>query len=75
MQTEEQYFVQQCHGLTSPEILNFYRNLYYKESVCTEHGLVAAAINEILPTYIKLLEVQTLLYEGKIDEAKEGILK
>lgn len=71
----EDYFLQQCKGLTSLEILNFYRNFYYKDSVCTEHGLVAAAINEILPTYTKLLEMQKLLYEGKINEAKERILK
>lgn len=74
-QCAKNFFVAQCAGLTSVEILNLYRNIYYKEGVNTEQGLLAAAINELLPTYTKLLEMQRLLYEGNVDEAKERILK
>lgn len=34
--------------------LNFYRNLFYKESSTTERGIIANAINDILPEFIKL---------------------
>ena len=64
-------FVDECRGLTSPEILNLYRNYYYQQPVNTEQGLVAAALNEILPTYTKLLKMQHLLYTGRITEAKK----
>ena len=35
-------------NITDPaEILNWYRNLYYKEGNHTEHGIVACAINDL----------------------------
>lgn len=44
------YFVEemQKNKMTDPiEILNWYRNLYYKEGLNTEQGIVADAINEL----------------------------
>ena len=40
-------FAKETTGMTAEEILNYYRNLYYKESSNTERGIVANAINEI----------------------------
>ena len=37
--------VQGCNN--SMEILNFYRNLYYKESQDTEQGIMAMAVNDV----------------------------
>lgn len=59
------YFTDQCKGLTSIEILNLYRNLYYKEGVNTERGLVAAALNELLPIHSMLLNLQAENYYKK----------
>lgn len=45
------YFVEEIYKnkITDPiEILNWYRNLYYKEGLNTEQGIVANAINELL---------------------------
>lgn len=35
------------------EVLNWYRILYYKDAPDTERGLVASAINDILPEYTR----------------------
>lgn len=44
----EEYFIEGVEKCDSPEdILNWYRNLYYKESENTERRIVAEAINEI----------------------------
>ena len=40
----------------SVEILNWYRNLYHAENENTERGIMARAINDILPEYIRLKE-------------------
>lgn len=43
----EEYFVKGAKECSSPEdILNWYRNLYYKEEQNTECRIVAEAINE-----------------------------
>lgn len=43
----EEYFVKGAKECGSPEdILNWYRNLYYKEDKNSEHGIVAEALNE-----------------------------
>ena len=34
------------------KILNIYRNFYYQDLDSTEHGIIANAINEILPNYV-----------------------
>jgi hypothetical protein len=39
-------------GMTAEEVLNYYRNLYHAEPQSTEHGIVAKALNDILPIMI-----------------------
>ena len=42
------------HMMTEPlDILNWYRNLYYKEENDTEHGIMARAINDLFMKYKK----------------------
>lgn len=44
-----------CKNCTnSMEILNWYRNLYYKEPQDTEHGIMATAVNDIFMKAKKL---------------------
>lgn len=51
----ENTFIEGCSGITDPaEILNWYRNLYYKEPENSEHRIMAEAINKILPEYATL---------------------
>ena len=49
--TLEEYFLNGINKLKNPnnsfDILNWYRNLYYKEDQKTEHGVMACAINEV----------------------------
>ena len=42
--------------LTSNQQLNLFRNLYYNDGFSTEKGIVANAINDILPKYCKQQE-------------------
>ena len=41
--------------LTPEKILNAYRNFYFREPLTTEQGLIADALNDILPVYAALL--------------------
>lgn len=47
--TLSKYFVEEVrnHNMTPIEILNWYRNLYYKEDNDTEQCIMAKAINDI----------------------------
>lgn len=48
----DRYFVEEAEKIKdSAEILNWYRNLYHCENETTERGLMARAINDILPEY------------------------
>lgn len=50
----EKYFVEQVkkYNMTdSLEILNWYRNLYYKEDIETERRIMACAINDLFMQY------------------------
>lgn len=49
-------FAEETKDMTSAEILNYYRNLYYAEPQVTERGIVANAINDIL---VKLAEIES----------------
>ena len=52
----ENHFVEEIHknNMTDPlEILNWYRNLYYKEGLNTERGMMAVAINALFMKYKK----------------------
>ena len=54
----ENDFVWEVYGsdMRDPlEILNWYRNCYYKEGLDTERGLVAIAINDLFVKYKKEL--------------------
>ena len=54
MEKLEEYFVEEvkiCNIVDPLEILNWYRNLYYKESDSTEHGIMARAINDLFMKY------------------------
>ena len=45
-------FEKSVEGMTAEEVLNYYRNLYHAEPQSTEHGIVAKALNDILPRMI-----------------------
>lgn len=45
-------FDEATKGMTAEEVLNYYRNLYHAEPQSTEHGIVANALNDILPRMI-----------------------
>lgn len=49
----------------SAEILNWYRNLYHCESETTERGIMARAVNNILPKYV--------LQQSRIAELEEQL--
>ena len=69
-------------ALTPVEILNYFRNLYYNDGNNTEQGIVANAINDILPRMIlppckvgdtvyrvtKLFNNETVIVEGEAFE-------
>ena len=61
----EQYFVDEVkkYNMTDPlEVLNWYRNLYYKEETDTERRLVAEAINNLFVKYkIEILRGNTMV--------------
>ena len=46
-------------GMTAVEKLNHYRNYYHTDGDNTEAGVIADAINEILPEYVRLKESAT----------------
>jgi hypothetical protein len=43
-------------GMSAVEKLNYYRNYYYDDGDNTEAGVIANAINEILPEYVRMKE-------------------
>jgi len=49
--------------MNSVEILNYYRNLYHCEPTTTEQGIVAWAINDILPTYVNKTEIHNKAFD------------
>ena len=51
-------FEELTKSMTETEILNLYRNWYYREPNTTERGIVAWAINKILPTYCNRKQIQ-----------------
>ena len=59
---------EEAKDMTATEILNYYRNLYYKEPLTTEQGIVANAINEVfneMSVLIKETSIKTT-YKGKV---------
>ena len=54
---KDESFIETAQDIKDPvEILNWYRNLYHAENENTERGIMARAINDILPEYIRLKE-------------------
>lgn len=54
---KDECFIETAQDIKDPvEILNWYRNLYHAENENTERGIMARAINDILPEYIRLKE-------------------
>lgn len=68
----EEIFVRGCKDCPdAAEILNWYRNLYYKEPYSTERGITALAINEILPDYVhQQTEIAQLIDENYLLKTK-----
>lgn len=48
-------FEEETLGMTAAEILNYYRNKYYAEPLVTERGIVANAINDVLPNMVEVV--------------------
>jgi len=42
-------------GMNSVQILNYYRNMYYTDGNNTEKGIVANAINDVLPKIVHII--------------------
>lgn len=60
--------------LPAIEQLNLFRNLYYTDGNDTEKGIIANALNEILPMYVKLREqLERLVRAG--NDVVEGFHK
>ena len=75
------YFVEEVrnHNMTPIEILNWYRNFYYKEDNDTEQGIMAKAINDVFMCFkdmcgsseksvLEMLEERYILGENKNEE-------
>lgn len=78
----EEIFVRGCKDCPdSAEILNWYRNLYYKEPDSTERGITALAINDILPDYvhqeeqIALLTAENEVLRSRLENVKAEAIK
>ena len=54
-------------GLTANQQLNLFRNLYYNDGNTTEKGIIANAINDILPEYNR--------QKAEIERLKEEVSK
>lgn len=55
-------------NMTSMEIVNLYRNKYYNDGNNTEQGVVANAINDILPNYVRMLAEKTGAVNRDLDK-------
>jgi hypothetical protein len=63
-------FAETTKDMTSAEILNYYRNLYYAEPQVTERGIVANAINDYFADVVPKSEVEKLKTENLILKQK-----
>lgn len=76
----EEHFVKGAKECSSPEdILNWYRNLYYKEEQDTERRIMAEALNEFfvkkLPKLIKEAKIIATDKEIKIQAYRDFVEK
>ena len=61
-------------GMTAIEKLNYYRNYYHADGDNTEAGVIANAINEILPEYVRLKEAETKVAPMEIIKKAREVL-
>ena len=57
-------FAETTKNMTAAEILNYYRNCYYAEPQVTERGIVANAINDILPNMEEVVRCKDCKFWG-----------
>ena len=62
-------------GMTAVEKLNHYRNYYHADGDNTEAGVIANAINEILPEYVRMKENAAIDPMAIIKKAREVLGK
>lgn len=62
-------------GMTAVEKLNHYRNYYHTDGDNTEAGVIADAINEILPEYVRMKEAASVDPMAIIKKAREVLGK
>ena len=62
------------NGMTAVEKLNYYRNYYHADGDNTEAGVIADAINEILPEYVRLKETATTADPMEVIEKVREVL-
>lgn len=55
-------FAEDTKDMTAVEILNYYRNRYYAEPQVTERGIVANAINDVLPNMVEVVQCKDCKY-------------
>lgn len=73
----ENEIIKAYEGLTPRQQLNLYRNLYYNDGYATERGVIANAINDILPEYERQkAEIERLTdLINEIAEANEDLVR
>ena len=65
-------FAKVTENMTTVEILNYYRNRYYAEPQVTERGIVANAINDVLPNMVEVVRCKDCKHKGWIQEPCHG---
>ena len=66
-------FAETTKDMTSAEILNYYRNLYYAEPQVTERGIVANAINDYFKDVVPKCEYDAVV--SAVDNSTKEFLK
>ena len=70
-------FAETTKDMTSAEILNYYRNLYYAEPQVTERGIVANAINDYFAEVKRLAKDhdELLAWGGHIKSKDKALVR
>lgn len=67
--------IKEYEGMTAVEKLNYFRNCYYTDGNNTELGIIADAINEIMPHYIRIWHESVSNSDSRIDAIVEKVRK
>lgn len=59
--------VREYEGMTAIEKLNYFRNCHYTDGMNTELGIIADALNEILPHYARIWSENVANNDSRID--------